>query len=711
MAEIDEIKKLEPYKSLVLAKISDDANLSSLIDDCLRAIKREEILDVSDEDEDTGEAEERIRREKNHKADINSSDFNLEHGFLHYELQKPVPWTNADDVRDTENHLVLFSRKKNVGLLALYASENSKRRSIRTKFGNPKYDGLQHLSPVEHNQLNDAFFGDQVRTLWLSGMHRRVPVKADAKVLSGQDLEYALDPVNDQTFYFSAVRSSSVPETGGNEDESEDNGEEGTDDEDRDQRARHRELRTVGLSPKKSRIWTRPSSSWGRYLEGTNAILSQLGETLDSDDKGDGDEPLPVLADVASGDEDIGIPYDMVIQPPELLDSEAEQDEDERRENEEWAYSAHFEILEATELDDDFDLIDDPTPPNVVSDVYHRGDKIGRVAIELDASDQTDVQIETVKTEAEDEDDEEQEKEFKTLKRLCRSTRKLKVYYDSGHTLSGGSLYSVQFQNRSFDQFLWASFGDEYAITKEKPSDFPTEGDKVDWDGPPNGEAEDEEENKYSLFHWVYENWPPESGSWTPSDAPREWEDEDGSQGWLAIDDGSMEIADFIHFHEPADDDEKSVLSLIHVKGSGSDSANREISVANYEVVTGQAVKNLRHLETTDLADELEDGSDTKVGTFVWEDGDPVETGEPDEEETPRSKMADVLRDQDADFHRRVVVLQPHIRSSYYDKVRNGEGSQNKKRLQQLDALLNGARQSCNGLGAEFWVVAAEDNS
>lgn len=209
---------------------------------------------------------------------------------------------------------------------------------------------------------------------------------------------------------------------------------------------------------------------------------------------------------------------------------------------------------------------------NVASDLYYRDNKIGRSTIKLDSSDYTNVQIETLEAVPDDKENDEQESRFQTLKRLCRSTRKLKVYYDSGHTLSGGSLYRVQLQNSPFDHFLWASFGDEYDITKEKPSDFPTEGDKVDWDGPPKGEAEDDEENKYSPFHWVHENWPPDSDSWTPKDAPREWETGDEPQGWLAIDDGSMMIANFIYFYEPENEDDKPVLSLIHVKGSESDS-------------------------------------------------------------------------------------------------------------------------------------------
>jgi len=97
-----------------------------------------------------------------------------------------------------------------------------------------------------------------------------------------------------------------------------------------------------------------------------------------------------------------------------------------------------------------------------------------------------------------------------------------------------------------------------------------------------------------------------------------------------------------LHLRNP----EEPVLTLIHVKGSGSNSDGREISVANYEVVTGQAVKNLRKLDHRILESGLEEGI--------------------------------------------------------------GNGGQNETRLKQLDTLLHGAKQACNGLQAEFWVIAAD---
>jgi len=661
---INRVDQLEPYTSLLLARIKSNASVTGLIGDCLDDI--EDILDLKEGEEVGYEMRERVKVKQANPA--GTTQGRLENGFLHYQLRKPVSWAKPNDLRDTENHLVLLTRKQGIDFLALYASENSRRRRIRRGFNSPSHEGLQHLKTVTPDRLNEAFFGDTVRTLWLSGMHRRVPVKADAKILSGQDLEYALDPLNDQTFYFTAARSQSEA------------------------------FGTVGLSPKKSRIWTNRSSSWEEYREGVAKILARLDDT---EEEGEKDHPLPVLADLAADGTDLGAPYDIVLQPPELLSSDAEQESEERKKLEERAYNTHFDVSE------------DSDSPSVKADLCHRDEEIGKIEIEISASDPRAVQIEKaeVTPDPEDVDDEERKELLKEIKQLCGRTRHLKVYYDSGHTLSDGSLYSVRFQDRPFEQFLWSSFKDEsfdgdYDITKEKPSDFPGEQDAAPWDDPIAPPGEDGGEVKRSLFHWVYQNWPPDSDCWEQSEAPTTWKNDNGPQGWLAIDDGAMEIADFIHYDPDSD---PPVISLIHVKGSGSSSKGREISVANYEVVTGQAVKNLRRLENTTLAEELREGGHTDVGSLVWKDGELAEIGdEGDECRSRRDEMADAIEEQDTDVERRVVVIQPHIRNSYYTGVRDGDSGQNQTRLRQLDALLNGAQQSCNGLGAEFWVIAAD---
>src|SRR6202008_924561 len=46
----------------------------------------------------------------------------------------------------------------------------------------------RRLSPVADEKLEAALVKGSSKTLWLSGIHRSVPTKADSKVLMGRDL-------------------------------------------------------------------------------------------------------------------------------------------------------------------------------------------------------------------------------------------------------------------------------------------------------------------------------------------------------------------------------------------------------------------------------------------------------------------------------------------------------------------------------------------
>jgi hypothetical protein len=60
--------------------------------------------------------------------------------------------------------------------------------------------------------------------------------------------------------------------------------------------------------------------------------------------------------------------------------------------------------------------------------------------------------------------------------------------------------------------------------------------------------------------------------------------------------------ADFLHIETIGG---KPTLSVIHVKAAGDESAGRGLSVSDYEIVTGQAVKNLRWVDRSALGDDL----------------------------------------------------------------------------------------------------------
>lgn len=638
------LEDLEPYKSLILGEMKSTATKTELIEDCLDNIR--EILKL-DTDLDSRT---RIRREiedgqKTHKQQ-------LEHGFIHYELEKPVSWSSNRELTDVENHLVLITRKKGTDYIAFYISENSRRRQIRDKFGSLSYDGLGKLVKISPDRLNAVFFGDEVRTLWMSGMHRRVPVKADSKILSGSDLEYTLDPINDQTFYFSAARS------------------------------QHPDIqKPIGISPNKSSIWTQRSTSWSDYQRSVNRLLGLLDEN-----EGTEERPLPVLAEFADPD-NVADPYDLVIQPPEVLSQDNEQEPETLNRIEEWSYDAHF------------DLRDKSSSTNIETEVNYRGNQIGELGIDLDLSDPLNIEIDSVSTEltidelpdqlryetdeeggagatSAKEDKKKAREPMSELKQLCQDPRKIKIYFDTGHTLSDGSLYKASFRDQSFENFCWSEFDDKFDITKEKPEDFPSGGSEVGWDDDP----------ELSLFRWVRENWPPNEEPWegTP-DAP---------SGWLACDDGSTEVADFVHLTTETDD---PIVSLIHVKAAGNDSSGREISVAKYEKVTGQAVKNLRNLDHETLGPNLNEAISSKIGDYVWKNG----------EYRQRAEMVRELKGLGSDYERRVVVVQPHVQKSHLDGIDNEDESEDAHRLKQLYTLLLGAENACNGLGAEFHVISA----
>jgi hypothetical protein len=179
-----------------------------------------------------------------------------------------------------------------------------------------------------------------------------------------------------------------------------------------------------------------------------------------------------------------------------------------------------------------------------------------------------------------------------------------------------------------------------------------------------------------SLFCWIKNCWNVNRDS--------------GNSGWLACDDGSGELADFIHL-----DEHQGTLSLIHIKGASTSSPTRGISVGAYEVVVSQAIKNLRHLDRFYLAEGLRLGLERNIGRLVWYNG----------QITRRTAMLDALERVGASHRRQIVILQPHTRPDTLESIRRTPSHPQQLRLRQLDTLLLGTEASCRNLGATFTVI------
>lgn len=529
----------------------------------------------------------------------------LEVGTLQYVEERVPPWTVDDRLHDRLHHLCLIAAKYR--LVAVLATDPRLKAKIARAA--EKEGAFAPLARIPAGKINAAFVDGATRTLWLSGTHRRTTVKPDAKILSGLDLRDTIDPLADQSFYFSAARSISE------------------------------KLRLpVGAAPRRSAIWAGASRSWEDFVSVLERLLDHLEHTTREEP-----QPFPALAALVDSARAVHGAFDVSLQPPELGDDPT-LDQETREELERWAYGSEIRV-------------DDAGPP-IRTTVFLDGRRLGTAVLTPDWSDLRDVTCEATGDAAPG-----MGQLHRRALRHLRDSRWLKIRFDSGHTLSGGGLYEGHYQDREFAGFRYVDL-DSWNVDREKPTPISETG---------NGQR--------SLFDWVVATWPNLDGS---SALPG---------GWLACDDGSMETADFIHLTA----EDPPVLTLIHVKGSGSKEAGRRISVSDYEVVTGQAVKNLRHLEARLLGKSLGKVHRKSIEKLVWQDRRPAE----------RADFLARLAVLGANCRKRVVVLQPRVTEALVRAARGNPKSADFLRLRQLDTLLLGAEANCHGLGAELEVVTA----
>ncbi|NTF59629.1 hypothetical protein G6L12_32370 [Agrobacterium rhizogenes] len=556
--------------------------------------------------------------------------------WAHYVEKRSPSWFSGEGIADTLNQLIIVAKRGD--LYALQFSDNGLRGTVAKKILRATNGPFTRIRRLSSSEINKAFVESQVRTLWLSGTHRRTTIKPDSKILSGLELETSLDPLGDQTYYFSSVRSTmSLSE--------------------------QLTSAVVGASPTGSRIWIGPTRSWEEFIVNVGLILDRAANCMN--DAARADRPLPILASAITTLEGIEQPYDLAfIVPEQVNDGVGHLGEDELRWLQQFGDAARFEITATAES------------ANFEAEVYWADVRLGRLAYEFERTLGSDVRLKIRKVDGFDNADRDVE-----ILKICRQPDNITAYFDTGHTFSRGHFYETRFRDAKFSDWQWVSMAhDGTAFWQEKPLDgqrFAVEN---------TGNAEDS-----SLFGMVARHWPNL--------------DARGLQtGWLVCDDGAMESADFIHLNDISDPPE---LTLIHVKGSGSDNANRGISVSDYEVVVGQAVKNLRHVDRGLLREKLAKNADGVLQNAVWHDGQRQEN---------RGALLAILDGLGSNLKTKVVVFQPRVRRSVLNAIRGKMADGNLvdsdvRRMQQLDALLLGARADCFSLGAAFAVIADADDA
>ncbi|WP_260690618.1 sugar phosphate isomerase/epimerase [Rhizobium leguminosarum] len=554
--------------------------------------------------------------------------------WAHYVEKRSPSWFAGEGVTDTLNQLVIVAKRGD--LYALLFSDNGLRSPVAKKVLRATNGPFARIRRLSSTEINKAFVESQVRTLWLSGTHRRTAIKPDSKMLSGLELETSLDPLGDQTYYFSSVRSTMSLS---------------------DQLT----SAVVGASPTGSRIWIGPTRSWEDFIITLGLILDRAANCMN--DAARPDRPLPILASAITTLEGIEQPYDLAfIVPEQVNDGAGPVGEDELRWLQQFGDAAKFEVTAVA------------GSANFEADVYWADVRLGRLAYEFEQTLGSDVRLKIRKLDGFDNEDRDAE-----MLKICRQPDNITVYFDTGHTFSRGHFYETRFRDARFSDWQWVSMArDGTAFWQEKPLDgqrFAVEN---------TGNAEDS-----SLFGMVVRHWP-------------NLEERGQQTGWLVCDDGAMESADFIHVDDISDPPE---LTLIHVKGSGSDNVNRGLSVSDYEVVVGQAIKNLRHVDRGLLREKLAANAEGVLQSAVWHNGQRQEN---------REALLAMLDGLGSHLKTKVVVFQPRVRRSVFDNIRvkmaNGNlADADVRRMQQLDALLLGARADFLSLGVDFVVIADAD--
>lgn len=165
---------------------------------------------------------------------------------FHYEVERPAPWTSDRTILDRINHLVLVAQRG--PLIGMHFSEARWKASVAARFGDPALTALFDLEVIPSGSLNAAFVAGDAKTLWLSGTHRQARWKADNKVLTGVDLRDALDPLEDQTYHFTAARCRTDFGAGS--------------------------VLTTGVTPRRSQMWIGTTREWREFVETSSASLT-----------------------------------------------------------------------------------------------------------------------------------------------------------------------------------------------------------------------------------------------------------------------------------------------------------------------------------------------------------------------------------------------------------------------------------------------------
>lgn len=533
--------------------------------------------------------------------------------YSHYTEIKKVNWTTSSELEDTTNHILIVYKFHDY--LAIYHSDNSKKNKIyKLMFRSPLGHEFRKLKLIRKEVLNTAFLnGVKIKNLWLNSIDKSSEIKADSKMLSGSNLEEALDPIGDQMYSFSAIKVA------------------------------HADF-SIGVNSSDSKVWVKKFSDGIEFFDMLESLLDAI-RTSDLMTQGLIYNPVSILANSHVDHTRLSNMIDIQLMNIEKFSNESEEYELLNNIYPFWDnLTFEFSRHNGTYIIDVFDSNLNQINRFGVIFSNNAGIVISNIIADTSYPDLLNMQ---------------QIFEHKDL---------IKFWFENDYTMIGGFIYNQKFRDVSFNGFIWSDFIN-HNVSKEKP-------DNNNFNI--MGQAQED-----SLFSWIKKYW---------TGINLQYFDfaQQNVDGWLLCDDGGNEKADFIHVTNEV----IPTISLIHVKGANSNSANRQISTTAYEVVTSQALKNIRYVDKNSISETIDISPNANVANLVWYNG----------QQSSRQDFKNFLNTL-PQYKKRVVILQPHVRQNNYNNAHPSATTKN--RLNQLNALLLSAQNTIQSLGAEFIVIGA----
>lgn len=533
---------------------------------------------------------------------------------IHFKKTTQAAWTDDTSILDVEQHiLVLISNGR---ILGMSASATEVRKRINDYLCTQP--GLTAMSPgvLENALLRSA----QLRTLWLSGIHRKSPFKADSKVLTGPQLQTALSPLDDRTFRPSSGRADTgLPLTSG--------------------------VSRVGVSPKRSYTWIGPTTDLAgfvsRFLTLVGHIANRRTTTF---------SPLPILAQAlptapAAGTVLSAFDFSFIA-----LETAIDLDDNTKL------------VLENFEAGVTFATTGNPANQDFTLRILDRY-QVNANRMSQDWQVNITVTLADATATADLAADSQGWLLWGAFKLLLRNKSFWSVWYETGHSLGDGEWNMLDARSSSYEGTIkpvdFAASG--WDIKSEKP--LPAGGRAVVW-------AQIGVDS--SLFSWwVREGMATCFSNFNSATDPN-------SFAFCICDDGTNELADFVVLakHQcfaTATNPSQLAFIMVHLKASSSDDPLRGMAPKQYEEVLGQATKNLGRVQFPETREYLLARLGRGVA-MLWEwTGGQFNVICPRKTRLPRAapvrSTLSIFNGQRYHFH--VIVAQPHQGATGFSAAMN----------------------------------------